>query len=66
MIYHPYELGAAAQEDAQNFFLLFELDLNGFTLPEFVRQPMELEASLKKRNKCLKTLKSLLKGYFCG
>lgn len=54
------------QEDTQNFFLLFELDLHGFTLPEFTRHPVELEASLKNRNKYLNTLKSLLKGYFCG
>ena len=42
------------QEDAQNFFLLFELDLNGFTLPEFVRHPMELEASLEKKKQMFK------------
>lgn len=51
VVYHPYELGAAVLEDAQNFFLRFELDLNGLMLPEFVRHPMELEASLKNRNK---------------
>lgn len=50
----------------QNFFLLFELNLNGFTLPEFVRHPMELEASLKNRNSCLNILKYLLKGLRCG
>lgn len=41
-----YEVEAAAQEVTGNFFLLFELDLNGFILPECVRHPMELEGSL--------------------
>lgn len=43
----PYEVETAAQEVTENFFLLFELDLNGFTLPEFVRHPVKLEGSLK-------------------
>lgn len=66
LTHHPYEVEAAAQEVAENFFLLFELDLIGFTLPEFVRHPMELEGSLKKTEKGLNTLTSLLNSYFCG
>lgn len=67
LTHRPYEVEAAAQEVAENFFLLFELDLTGFTLPEFVRHPMELEGSLKKnRKKGLNTLTSLLNSYFCG
>jgi len=61
----PYELGATAQENIQNFFLLFELNLNGFTLPAFVGHPVELEASLKSRNKSLNILKYLVKGCCC-
>lgn len=53
MICCPYELRAAAQEDVQNFFFLFELHLNVFTLPECVRHCMELEALLMNRNKSL-------------
>lgn len=36
-----YKLRVEAQEDIQNFFLLFDLDLHGFTQPEFVRHSME-------------------------
>lgn len=42
------------------------MDLNEFSVPEFVRHPVELEGSLETRNKCLNTLTSLLNSYFCG
>lgn len=64
-MHRPFEVEAAAQV-AENFFLLFELDLNGFSVPEFVRHPVELEWSLETRNRCLNTLTSLLNCYFCG
>lgn len=47
LTHHPYEIEAAAQEFAENFFLLFELALNGLTQPEFFTHPVELEGSLK-------------------
>lgn len=56
----PYEVEATVQEVAESFFLLFQLDFNGFILPVFVRHPVELEVSLKNRSKCLNTLTSLL------
>lgn len=42
----PYEIEAAAQEFAENFFL-FELGLDRLIWPELVRHPVELEGSLK-------------------
>lgn len=42
----PYEVEAAAQVAENFFFLIFEWDLNGFSVPEFVRHPVELEGSL--------------------
>jgi len=49
-----FELRVAVQEGAQNFFLLFDLELNKFTQPEFVRLTLKLEISLENRNKLVK------------
>lgn len=50
----PYKPRVEAQEDIQNFFLQFDLDLHGFPQPELVRHPIELEVSLENRNKLFK------------
>lgn len=50
----PYKPRVEAQEDIQNFFLQFDLDIHGFPQPELVRHPMELEVSLENRNKPFK------------